>query len=113
MPHGQSFAAAATGVTKSSPGRVYALRATNANAAVRYLQLHNLAAVPTGGEAPKLSFPIPAGSAAAPAVLPLGAEYFGNQGEQFSVGIVWAVSTTAATYTAATAAEHTVSIRYT
>lgn len=97
---------------KASAGRLKSIRATNANAAVRYLQIHNKASAPAGGDVPLAVYPIPAGTAASPAAIELGKDFFLDNGLVLSTGIAVGISTTAATYTAATAAEHTVAGMY-
>lgn len=97
-------------VAKSSAGRVLNIVATNANAAVRYLQLFNRATTLSGGETALVWFLMPAGTAAAPAVIERGSEFWGKYGKLFDTGITWGVSTTATTFTAATAGEHTTTI---
>lgn len=97
---------------KATAGNVYSLRFTNANAAVRWLQLHNKATAPAPADAAQLYFLIPAGTATQPGVLELSLEFFA-QSEYFAAGIGWAVSTTATTFTdSATAADHTTLVRY-
>lgn len=112
MPRHQDAGSAATLNVKASKGRVFFVRGTNTNAAVQYLQLHNTATTPSASAVPQVWIPVPAGTAAAPAVVELGVDYFDDDGEWFGTGIAWAWSTTAATYTAATAAEHTTTVRY-
>lgn len=90
---------------KTTPGNLYFMRASNANAALRYLQLHNKASAPAAGEVPILSFVIPAGTAAVPGVTELGSAFLGPS-IYFSTGIALGISTTAGTYTAATAGDH-------
>ena len=98
---------------KASAGRVRAIRFTNANAAARFVQIHNKATAPAATETANLYFLIPAGTAAAPGILDLEAPFFGDPGRYLSTGIGYAISTTATTFTdAATAADHTVAIVY-
>jgi hypothetical protein len=107
----QDFGSATTLNVKNTAGNVYALRATNANASARYIQLHNTATTPAGGATAQLSYLVPAGTAAAPGVLELDSSYFAPS-ERFGTGIAFAWSTTASTYTAATAGDHTTALRY-
>jgi hypothetical protein len=97
---------------KASAGRLKSIRATNDNAAVRYLLIHNKASAPVGGDAPIAAYPIPAGTPTNPGVIELGKDFFLDNGLVLSTGIAVAISTTAATYTAATVAEHTVAGMY-
>lgn len=96
---------------KGSAGNVYAICVENRNAVVRYFQLHNKATIPLSTEVPILSIPIPAGTTNNPGMLILDSAWFAPS-ERFATGIGWAISTTLATYTAATANEHSVSMRY-
>lgn len=90
---------------KATPGQLLAIQATNENAAVRYLQIHNKASAPGAGETAVASFLIPAGSGTAPGVVRVGSEFFGNNGIHLSTGIAIGISTAIDTYTAATAGE--------
>lgn len=90
---------------KATPGNLLSIRATNENAAVRYLQLHNKASAPTSGESAVISFIIPGGTAAAPGVITLGADFLGQNGLYFSTGVAVGISTAIGTFTAATAGE--------
>ncbi len=97
---------------KASPGNVYSIRITNANAAIRYFQLHNKASTPVAAETAQQYFLIPAGTATQPAVLELTINDFAPS-EYFITGIGWAISTTAATFTdSATATDHIVNVRF-
>lgn len=86
---------------KASAGSVYSVSVTNRNAAVRYLQLHNTAAAPAGAAVPLASWYVPATSQ-----LTLDNAFFTLSGLLLATGITFAMSTTSATYTAATAGEH-------
>lgn len=99
--------------SKSSPGNVFSVYVSNANAAVRYFQLHNKTSAPAGADVPVLSVAIPptAGTVIAPLVLDV--DYFGQGGHYLSSGVSWAISTTYATFTdSATANEHVVALKY-
>jgi hypothetical protein len=99
-------------VVKAGTGNVYSIRVTNANAAVRYFQLHNKTTAPAGTDTAQLYFLVPAGTATAPGVLVLDMEFFAPS-EYFSTGIGWAISTTSTAFTdSATAADTTTTIRY-
>jgi hypothetical protein len=97
---------------KASAGRFKSVHVTNANAAVRYFQIHNKATAPVNPDAPLLSIPIPAGTATVPGVLDLGTDFFRDYGLVLSTGIATGISTTATTYTAATAADHFLAVMY-
>lgn len=99
------FGAVTKANVKASAGSLLSVYASNTNAAVRYLQLHNKASAPTEGEKPVASFPIPAGTALIPGTLLINNDFFNS--DYFSAGISWAISTTGSTFTdAATASEH-------
>lgn len=98
---------------KASAGNVYSIMATNSNATVRYLQLHNKATAPVATDVPVLSIPIPAGTVNNPGAILLDSNYFGKNGRRLSVGVSWAISDALATYTAgATASDHNLEINY-
>jgi|SRR5882672_9647932 len=104
--------AATAAFIKASAGNVYSLRVTNANAAVRYIQLHNKATIPLATEVPTLKFLIPGGTAAQPGSVEIDSAYFGPS-KNFPTGIGYAISTTIGTFTdSATANEHTVQVNY-
>lgn len=100
-------------VVKASAGHLISVEATNINASARYLQLWNLASAPSGGASAGLVavkvIPGNGGSAALP-----GANGFNYApgGRAFSTGIVVTISTTAATFTAATTSDHIVTGAY-
>lgn len=111
MPINQDAGTVTKKVVKSSPGIVKEVIATNTNAAARWFQLHNKATAPVATDVPFRFYPLPAGSAAQPTVLELYEENL-DGGEELSAGVSWAISTTPGTFTdAATAADHTVSVR--
>jgi len=94
---------------KAGTGNVFSLTVRNANAAARFLQLHNKATIPLATEVPLLSFFLPASSG----VVTIGSNFFPLSGINFTIGIGWAVSTTEGTFTnSATAAEHSLQITY-
>ena len=101
-------------VAKASAGKIRALRVTNANAAVRYLQVHNVTAVPAGATVPTAhSYLIPAGTATNPGVLHLDQSFFGDGGASFATGITITISSTLGTFTdGATASEHLAHVHY-
>ena len=87
---------------KSSAGNLLSFWCSNANAAVRYFQIHNTATTPAGGATALWYIAIPAGG-----TVVVDKSHFPGSGLYGGTGLAWAVSTTAATYTAATAGEHT------
>lgn len=90
---------------KAAPGNLLSIVATNENAAVRYLQIHNKASAPGAGETAVVSYLIPAGTTAAPGRIQLNAADFGTNGLFLSTGIAVGISTAIDTFTAATAGE--------
>lgn len=103
-----NLGAATAANLKASTGNALSCYATNTNASIRYFQLHNKASIPLAGEAPVYSFIIPASSG----MIVVGNDFFGLAGINFSSGIGYAISTTAATYTAATAGDHMSAVTY-
>lgn len=98
---------------KATPGSVFSAFISNANAAVRFFQLHNKASAPAAADVPLMSFPIPAGSANAPTCIAFGTDFFTDRGMAFGTGIGWAISTTYGTFTdAATATDHVAEVHF-
>lgn len=100
--------------SKAALGNVFAVYATNANAATRYLQLFNKASAPTStSEVPVFSFVLPAGSATAQTSININESFFGQAGHMFAAGVAWGISTTPAVFTdSATAADHIVHVQW-
>lgn len=88
-------ALAASLVIKASAGTLYKLTGYNNNAAVRFLQVANLAALGADGTVPAFVYAVPANSSFDIS--------FGSFGRRFSTGIVACFSTTVATKTIAAA----------
>ena len=86
-----SGAAVASKVVKATPGKLFRVDFFNGNAAARFLQVFDAAALPGAGSVPLISRP----------VATLAADHidFGAYGRQFSVGIVIANSSTGPTLT--------------
>lgn len=88
-----NFGAASNANVTTVPTMLKSISAHNENAAVRYLQVFNLAAAPTEDTSvPLFSFTIPAGTAAAPGRCNVGAEFFGEAGYYLSAGLSWGIS---------------------
>lgn len=102
-----NLGANATLNVKASTGNIYSLSCANANAAPRWIQLHNTATTPSGGAAPAYSFLVPAGGQ-----IIIGTDFFTQEGANFAAGIAFAFSTTRDTYTAGTAADQATVIHY-
>lgn len=93
---------------KASGGNVFSITADNANAATRYLLIHNKATAPAAADVPTFFFRIPASGQ-----IIIGSDFFTNDGANLATGIGWAISTTRDTFTdSATAADHSVTIHY-
>jgi len=93
---------------KASPGHLYSVYAETTNASKRYLQIFNSTTPPTAGNVPVLSFLIPAGASC-----DYGTSHFGPNGQSFTVGMSYGVSSTPLTYTAASSAsEQVVKAKY-
>jgi hypothetical protein len=97
---------------KASAGNLLSIMATNINAAIRYLQIFNQATAPVNPNVPVISVPMGAGSATAVTVVTLDQQFFGEGGLYLSAGIAVGISTTAATFTAATTTDHAVNGTY-
>jgi hypothetical protein len=98
---------------KTSAGRVAGIKVTNANAAVRYFQIHNKLTAPVATDVPAIWFLLPAGTAAAPSVITVDGNFLGEAGRLMGTGLGWAISTTPTTFTdSATAAEHTTTVMW-
>lgn len=92
VSHATASSTGPWGVSRSSPGVLGAMYASSLTEDNAYLQIFDLAAgPPAGGATPKHVFPLVAGAVVS--AEPLG-------GLAFDVGITWAISSTAATYTA-------------
>lgn len=98
--HFSSNVATGTGTLKTSAGVIYSFRGENRNAAGRWLQLWDTAGAAGTGTL------IDAIWIAAGAVYQQEAVFY-EQGVHFQTGITWGFSTTATTYTAGTATDHT------
>jgi hypothetical protein len=96
---------------KPAAAQLYSIDAQNENAAIRYLQIFNLAAAPTDDSSvPVHSFAIPAGTANNPGIRSIGAEFFGEGGLYLSTGLSWGISVDPDVFdnTGVTAGEHQV-----
>lgn len=104
----KNVAAAATAVIRTGAGRVYSATCHNSNAAARYLQLFDLAVVPTTTvTVPTETFLVPSG-----AQIIIGSDYFTTFGLPYTTGLAWAFSTTRDVYTAGSAADQQTHVYY-
>lgn len=85
-----SAAAEASSVTKASAGNIYGFTATNSSGSTRYFQFFNSTTVPADTTVPVLSYFCAAGGTVSD---------MWSKGRNFSTGIAWAWSSTAATKT--------------
>lgn len=99
---------ATAGLISSTSRNLFSISASNQNASTRWLQLFDRSTALSGGETPIRSYPVYGGGG----LTIIDQTTFGSRGLNFSTGIYWAMSTTALTYTAATASETIVDARY-
>lgn len=93
---------AVSGLIKATGGSLKSFKASNRNAAVRFLQLFDQSTAPDNGATPVDQFVVPATTG----MIVIGQELFTTLGISFVQGISWGFSTTSATFTAGTAADH-------
>lgn len=107
-----AFGTATTQTAKASAGNLISFAVSNINAGLRFFQIFNSTGSTAG--TPVISLPLLPGTAVVPGMLIIDSSFFGNgsNGLPFSTGITWGISTAAATYAAATAADHTVNLVY-
>lgn len=104
---GGTLGAVTKALLKATPGTVFAIYASNGNAAVRYLLLHEKATAPAAADVPVRAWRIPIGGD-----IRLGPNELCG-GIRMVTGMGWSVSSTFATFTdAATATDHLVQIDY-
>ncbi|MGV3619129.1 MAG: hypothetical protein ACO1SV_27700 [Fimbriimonas sp.] len=101
-----------TAVAKAAAGNLIAFNVANYAGSTRFLQFFDRTTAPTAGLVPTRQFPVTLGAASAPTVFAYGREFFGDSGLAFATGIVWAISTTNGTYTAATVGDCDVQVHY-
>ena len=104
-----AYGTAVTHTSKSAAGQLMTVTVSNVNASARWLQFYDSTGSTSG--TPVISVPIPAGTATAPSSITLD-RLLGANGDYFATGITWAISTVQATYSAATAADHNINVRY-
>lgn len=103
----QNLGANVTLNVKASAGNLFSVYCQNNSTGTRYLQLFNTATTPGAGATPLFTFLVPGSG-----VLLMDSLFFGQGGYYFATGIAFAISTTQATYTAATATDHATHIMY-
>ena len=96
----KNLGANATLNVKPGAGIVFSMSCYNANASSRFIQLHDTATTPSAAAVPTVSILVPTG-----AQVIVGTDFFSNEGIGFTLGIAFAFSTTAATYTAGSASD--------
>jgi hypothetical protein len=102
---GGFFPSAVSGTVKTTGGQLYCYRAENRNASARWLQLWDTPSGAPGSGTLLDSIWIPGSSAVV-----IDHLFFGPNGADFlpfTTGLTFGFSTTISTYTAATAADHT------
>ena len=92
---------------KTTIGNVLRIEVLNTTGSTRYFQLHDTATVPAGGATATNFYLVPANSQ-----LILGPGELSDAGLSFTTGIAYANSTTASTYTAGSAGDLLLNIRY-
>ncbi len=102
-----------SGFLKASPGNLYTLSCINMGTAKKYLQVFNKTTAPTGADTPVRVFPVPAGDNSQDGFLFIRQQEVGGGGIPLAAGIAWGISTTATTFTAATASETILGFRWT
>lgn len=93
---------------KASAASIFGIYCYNANAAVRYIQIHNTATTPAGGATAAITFAIPPNGGA----VFIDHAFLVGGGFNLATGAAFAVSTAMGTYTAATAGDHLTVITY-
>lgn len=109
-----NFGVSAAISVKGSPGNVFSVSMTNKNPVKRYLQLHDKAAAPAGGDVPLLEFPIAPGGASSvyDSLTLIGTDFFGSEGTHFAVGIAAGFSSTSGTFTAGAFSDTVIQVKY-
>jgi hypothetical protein len=98
---------AVSGVVKGTAAQLLTFKATNRNAAARYLQIFQANTLPAPSAVPYDQFLVPAVG-----ILIVGTDFFTTRGLALATGYTFGFSTTPALYTAATAADHDFSTAY-
>jgi hypothetical protein len=108
----QILATASSGFLKAAAGNLYMFQVTNFGTAKKYFHLFDQVAAPNNGATPARVFPVAAGDNSQDGFLLIGQSDIGGEGIIFSTGIAWGISTTATTFTAATASETILGFRW-
>jgi hypothetical protein len=104
----RAIGTAASANIKNRGGRILSYSCTNLNATIRYFQLFDTTAAPSPGATPTIAFPVYGSSG----LLIIDGKYLGDEGTLFTTGISFGFSTTPLTYTAGTASDAIVEVRY-
>ena len=102
-----NFGTAVTQNIKATPGILISCVVDNTIATKRYIQFHNTASTPAAAAVPLVWFPIQASAS-----IVIDSVFTQLNGDKFTTGLAMAMSTTAGTYTAASATDLNVSVRY-
>jgi len=102
-----NFGTSNAAVIKASAGQVGAVYCHNNSGSVRYCQIHQKSTIPLTTEVPIFSFYVPVGG-----VLVIDDSFFGMNGQYFSSGIGFAISTSEATYGVGAAGDAVIHLKY-
>lgn len=100
-PNFTPYLATVSGVVATVPTQVHAFSCNSRAGTNTWAMVLNSASAIGNGATPTYAFLLPAGG-----MIVLGEDFFSPAGMYFSLGLAWGISTTNATYTAATAANH-------
>lgn len=103
---------AISGVIKNAPGRILSISAINQSSNIRYLQFFDSNQAPTNNAPATDFYPLYALSNNQPGHLLLGQDVLGGEGDFYSTGIYYGISTTMRTFTAAAINDCQVKVRY-
>lgn len=104
-----SWFATVAAIARANPSQVFSCYVLNKNAAARYLQVTDQAIAIASGYVltiDDLEFEVPAGAGG----VVIADAFFTADGTNFLRGVSWGMSTTSGSYTAATAADHNVTL---
>lgn len=103
---------AVSGVIKNLPGRILSISAINQSATVRYLQFFDSNQAPTNNAPATDFYPLYVLSNNQPGHLLLGQDILGGEGDFYSTGIYYGISTAMRTFTAAAINDCQVKVRF-
>lgn len=103
----QNLGANTTLNVKASAGQLFSIYCHNITGSPRFFQFHNTATVPAASAVPLLTFLVPLSSS-----IVMGADWFGENGSNFSTGIAYATSLSESIYIAGAASDCIVQLNY-